>query len=811
MNLRARFLLIIVTITFVCIVGVSVSLIHDLSNFWLGETEKKIQENRIGFESRLNQVKQTSISAAKIISESQLIARYFAMSKSDRYILLSPSLARYLDVILKSFPFFQEITLIIDDGFEDARAANGVVNKNEYDESDVVLAARNNPQKSFHAFEYHMDFDAYSFNTYRAIEVINRNKSAREKEVTAVVKISVGVRYLAEVYDQNMGTANSFIVIHNTQGNVAMKGGAALPEALSRWLLHAEINDLETLKDQSILVTNTTLLGEWNLLVGVSSVEAFESINFIMVRGVVIQLIFFLFLAVCMLFMLSRFVVSPLQGLVAASNSFYKTGKIPIFKYRKDEIGVLQDAFMIMGAKVSRQTRSLEEQVYIDSLTGLPNRKALNDLLDLSIRAADIQKKKVALMFIDLDGFKQVNDVLGHEAGDALLKLVAKRLSSFLRSGDVLGRLSDAKKSGEVDLNNVRSVVRLGGDEFTVILQDVSSSYNVEKVAEKIILLFNDPFVFDDKEIFVGASIGVSIYPDDSTNPSDLLKYADTAMYSAKSAGKMRAEFFNADMFKQTKARLNIDNVLHRAFSDKLFWVAYQPKVDPVLRRVVGFEALARLRCPKFGDVSPKSFIPLAEKNGLLNEISHFVLKDMCQQFSVLKRSSGRHFSMSLNLSFTQFSNREFCLELLEIIRHENIQPKYIEFELTNNSVIDQDGLIEKNIQVFKKHGVGVALDDFGVGYSSLVSLQRFKFDVLKLDQSFFKTIGNDNFCSDILESVSELSKTRGMLVVAEGIETEEQLNVVQRIGVDLVQGDYFSLPENASELLRIIQKIELS
>lgn len=697
MNLQARFLLIIISITSVCTAGVSFSLIRALSHFWEKETEEKIQENRINFESRFYQVEQVSSIATKIISENALVARYFSMSENDRYILLSPGLARYLDTILYAFPLFQEITLIVDGGLEESRAARGIPNIHEYDKGNMIELARSDPEKSFYAFEYHEDFEEYSFNTYRAIELVNRNKSAQKKEFKAVVKISVSVKYLSELYDQRSVFGDSFVVVHNGLGRVIMKGGAPIPFALDEWVTASNQQKNQVLEKSNVIVSDKVLRDSWYLLIGVSSVDAFRKINMILVRGVFIQLVFFVFLSVSIFFMLSRFVVLPLRGLVNASNLFSKAAKIPTFKYRNDEIGLLQDAFMEMGAKVARQTRSLEERVYIDNLTGLPNRNALRDLLDLSIRAANIQHNKVAVMFIDLDGFKQVNDVLGHDAGDVLLCDVSKRLSGLLRSGDVLGRLSEAKNN-EAILDNRQSVVRLGGDEFTVILQGVVSRDSVKKVSDKIIRLFQQPFCVDEKQVFVGASIGVAIYPDNSTEPRDLLKYADTAMYSAKNTGKMRMAFFDTEMFNQINARLNIESILHNAFEEKYIWVAYQAKVDPVLKRVIGFEALARLRSPIYGNVSPVEFIPLAEQLNVLDDITRFILQESCRQIISLRQSVGRWFSVSINLSPAQLSNSVLCLELCNIVRDEGVNEKFIEFELTENSLVENERLVEENI-----------------------------------------------------------------------------------------------------------------
>lgn len=809
MNLQIRFLLIIVSITLVCIAGVSFSLIRDFSHFWAKETEGKIQEHRINFESRLRQVEEVSSIATKIISANSLVIRYFEMPENDRYILLSPGLSRYLDTVLYSFPLFQEITLIVDGGLEESRAARGIPNVNEYDKSNMVDLARNEPKKIFYVFEYHEDFEEYSFNTYHAIELVDRNKSAQKKEVKAVVKVSVSINYLSELYDQQSVFDDSFIVIHDSFGRVIMKGGASIPFVIDEWIAAENSKKDKILDESNIIVSNKILRDSWYLLIGVPSADAFRKVNTILFRGVLIQLMFFVFLSVGIFFMLSRYIVLPLRDLVNASDLFSRTAKIPIFKYRNDEIGILQDAFMKMGAKVARQTRSLEERVYIDSLTGLPNRNALRDLLDLSIRAANIQHKKVAVMFIDLDGFKQVNDVLGHDAGDILLCHVSKSLSGLLRSGDVLGRLSEAK-GNDVVLDNNQSVIRLGGDEFTVILQGVASRQSVEKVSDKIIRLFQKPFFVDEKQVFVGASIGVAMYPDDSTDPRDLLKYADTAMYSAKNAGKMRMAFFDAEMFNQINARLNIESILHKAFEEEYLWVAYQAKVNPVLKRVIGFEALARLRSPEYGNISPVEFIPLAEQLNVLDNITRFILKDACRQMASLKKSIGRWFSVSVNLSSAQLSNSALCLELCDIVRDENVNAEFIEFELTENSLVDNERLVEENIKVFKRQGFSIALDDFGVGYSSLAQLNKFKFDVLKIDQLFFKNLSGDIFNRDILASIFSLAPKLNLKTVAEGIETEEQMDFILAHHVDMVQGYYFSRPEAGVNLENIIYNIEL-
>lgn len=809
MNLRALFILIIVSVTIVCGAGVSFSLIHDLSEFWRNQTDQRIIESRERFTSRVNQIVATANAASSIVSKNALVARYFSMPEAERYILLSPALTRYLNAILDAFPLFQEVSLIIEDGFEEARAANQVLNKNEIARSELLTQAWGDPSASYFGFEFNEDFDRYSLNLYRAISMIDRTQSTRKKEVKAVVKFSIGTDYFSLINRGHVSSESIFMVIHDGSGTVVMGDDDRLPREVADWLNNPSTPEAEFFKDLDVFAQSQVLFDNWTLLIGVSSQDAFKAIHRISIRGLMIQLVSLFFLAFGVYLMLSRLVVNPLGELVEASSRFSETGKIPIFESRHGELGQLQNAFMKMCATLTRQTRSLEDKVYIDGLTGLPNRNALRELISISTQVADRDKNKVALLFIDLDGFKQVNDVLGHDAGDVLLQKVSQRLSALLRLGDAIGRLRSSQHRVDELAGREQSVVRLGGDEFTVILQGVNTKGSVEVVAHKILHMFEKPYLCHDKEVFVGASIGIALYPDDAREQSDLLKYADIAMYRSKKLGKMRSTFFSPDMFHQTSARLNIENILHGALSAGEFSTAYQAKVDPMTQSVVGFEALARLNSSAIGRVSPGDFIPVAEDIGIINNIAFLVITEACNQIHHLKSSLGRDFTMAINMSPSQVCDRQFCMALSGIVSQSGIPPTLIEFEITENSLIENEASAEENIKKLKSLGYTVALDDFGAGYSSLGHLKRYRFDTLKIDQMFFKNIELDEFGRDVLGGIVYLANALNMTIVAEGVETSAQLQLVQDHKIHLVQGYVFSKPVESDQLIKEIDRIE--
>lgn len=424
---------------------------------------------------------------------------------------------------------------------------------------------------------------------------------------------------------------------------------------------------------------------------------------------------------------------------------------------------------------------------YHDSLTGLPNRLLMQDRLEQATAAARREDDKVGVMLMDLDRFKMVNDSLGHAGGDALLKAVAERIKACLRESDTLSRL--------------------GGDEFVVILPSVKESEAVGYAAERVLLSFAAPFRVEGHDIRVTTSIGISVFPLDGADIDSLVKNADTAMYHAKENGRNNYQFFTGEMNARVSERLAIEGKLNFALEREEFALVYQPQVDMRDNRTVGFEALIRWEHPELGTVSPARFIPIAEESGLITSIGEWVLREACAQAVRWHRLGDAPVPVSVNVSAVQLHGRDFLGMLKRILQDTGVDPSRLELELTESVVMRHGEETVGLLDGLKGLGVQLAIDDFGTGYSSLAYLKRFPLDRLKIDRSFVADIGTDNDSAEIVRAVIALGHSMKLLVIAEGVENEQQVAFLRANGCDQCQGYYFSRPLVTEQVTRWLGK----
>ena len=417
------------------------------------------------------------------------------------------------------------------------------------------------------------------------------------------------------------------------------------------------------------------------------------------------------------------------------------------------------------------------QQATHDALTNLPNRAFFRDLLGRGMSQAERSEKLLAVIFLDLDGFKNINDTLGHEAGDALLGIVARRLVATLRKDDV--------------------VARQGGDEFTILLQGINVYQDIVQIAEKILAAIAVPVPYETHEMHITASIGITIYPFDDVEPENLLRNADTAMYEAKQAGKNNFRFYTAEMNAVIRERMEIEQGLRRALQENQFELYYQPQAEIQHLETIGMEALLRWHHPELGMIPPAKFIPIAEESGLIVPIGEWVLRAACRQISAWRAAGLPALKMAVNLSARQFREAKL-LDTIKSILDEcglSAHANALELELTESMVMQN---VEEHVVTLNKlhaMGVQISIDDFGTGYSSLSYLKRFPINTLKIDQSFVQGLTEDAEDAAIATAIVMLGHSLKFKVIAEGVETVEQLALLRGIGCDEIQGYYLSRP----------------
>lgn len=434
-----------------------------------------------------------------------------------------------------------------------------------------------------------------------------------------------------------------------------------------------------------------------------------------------------------------------------------------------------------------RYEEQLEYQANHDGLTGLPNRNLLTDRIRQAMLMSLRNNYEVAVFFVDLDNFKFINDSLGHDVGDMLLKIAAERLSSCVRSGDTLARQ--------------------GGDEFIIVISNQSVSDHASLIAEKMLELIAQPFRIREHELVITCSIGISIFPRDGEDVQTLIKNSDVAMYRAKEQGRNTFKYFTGEMNARTLARMTMEKHLRRALEHDEFLVYYQPKVSLSTGRITSMEALVRWQHPEMGLVLPSNFIPLAEETSLIVPIGEWVLRTACAQNRAWQEAGLAPLTVAVNLSPRQFRQQNIVGLIGQLLLETGLAPRYLELEITESMVMQDVERVTAILKELKNMGTSLAMDDFGTGYSSLGYLRRFPFDKLKIDQSFVRDITSDPDNAAIATTVIAMAHSLHLKVIAEGVETEGQLNYLRSHGCDEMQGYYFSRPVPALEFEQLLHE----
>ncbi|HEX8948507.1 MAG TPA: bifunctional diguanylate cyclase/phosphodiesterase, partial [Dissulfurispiraceae bacterium] len=422
---------------------------------------------------------------------------------------------------------------------------------------------------------------------------------------------------------------------------------------------------------------------------------------------------------------------------------------------------------------------------YHDPLTDLPNRDLLTKLLGHELPQMQRAGKKLAVLYLDLDHFKNINDSLGHEAGDVVLRQVVDRLRSSLREFNTLARV--------------------GGDKFTILLPLIAQPENAAESAENMRAVFKKPFTVDNYEFHITASIGISLYPDDGGNAGTLLKNAEIAMYHAKDQGRNNYQFFNTALNIRTLERIMFENSLRRAVEREELFVCYQPQIDTKTREIIGAEALVRWRHPELGLLTPLQFIPLAEETGLILQIDQWVLRTACAQLRTWQAEGCPLRNVSVNLSSRQFQQSNLAETIGRILEETGLGPESIGVEITETLAMQDTEFTARNLSKLDSMGIRFAIDDFGTGYSSLSYLKRLPIHKLKVDKSFIMSLTRDPDYQAIVSAVIAMAHILKLKVIAEGVETEEQLAFLHETHCDEAQGYLFSKPLPAEEFEELL------
>ncbi|HTY20552.1 MAG TPA: EAL domain-containing protein [Geobacteraceae bacterium] len=422
---------------------------------------------------------------------------------------------------------------------------------------------------------------------------------------------------------------------------------------------------------------------------------------------------------------------------------------------------------------------------YYDSLTGLPNRAAFMERLQHALSLARREDRRIGLLFLDLDNFKDINDTQGHDFGDRLIREVAMRLSESMRESDTLARL--------------------GGDEFVIALTNISHQESAAFAAGRLLSILSRPFVIDSRQIHTSASIGIALYPDDAQDADGLFKSADTAMYHAKSEGKSNYRFFSSEMNDRINRRVSLENSLRLGMEKQEFFLHYQPQWDLNETRMLGVEALLRWESKDLGFLLPSEFIPLAENSGQIIGLGEWALRAACIQAREWAQAGFGEMKMAVNISGMQFRQPDFLHVIRKIINETGIEPDTLELEFTESVVMEKADKTIDTLRALKNMGMGLSIDDFGTGYSSLSYLKHFPIDRIKIDRSFVADVNRNSDDAAIVEAIISMAHSMNLKVVAEGVETSDQLHFLKERNCDEVQGYHLAVPMSAKDIVNNI------
>ena len=761
-----------------------------------------------------------------LFSESEQLKRYLLTDDlDDRYFLMQRPLQQELISYQKAYPDYYEIRIIAADGYEELRQTSydlKNVNNNESN-SPVLNKIKSSAEDVVSMIMRNEDDGRLVLYVGKKINLVDvtRKSITTEPELKGYLILTISLNLLLEEISKKNTKQHGMVFLLSNQGKLLLEinnsqdfnntqdtkvfdklSDEKIPARLFEKIKHyADIEDVyigEFMGDDSVVV-GKAMHEDMYLFSRILNKEfMFESKRLGVLVAVIVFVSIFLTTSI-ILGVIKYLVLMPVEKLEQAAKRIGRGGRIDnLLVNADDEIGSLAKTFIDMSRNIKRSNEQAEYIAHHDNLTGLPNRLMFRNCLGHYISAAKRKNEHLALLFLDVDNFKSVNDTLGHHVGDQLLKEFSSRLLATLREGDLVTKI-------DTDENDV--VARLGGDEFVILLAGINDSYVPGFVAKRILEKMRPVFVLDEHHVHASVSIGITLCPDDSDDAGVLTKNADIAMYHAKKNGKNNYQYFSRKMNEAVQTRLDLETHIRKAIANKDFNLHYQPQIEVSTGKITGVEALLRWTDPVLGVVTPDKFIPVAEETGLIIPIGEWVFDEACKQLRQWYDMGCDGIQVAINVSSIQFLRQRIPSVLHFYVRKYNLNPADIEIELTESIYMHSENHVTDTLSALRNMGVKIALDDFGTGYSSLAYLRRFPIDVLKIDRSFINEINVSNEGEAVINAIIRMAHAMNLKVVAEGVEDESQLGFLKKKGCDCVQGYYYYKPMPAEEVLELLNR----
>lgn len=777
---------------------------------YFGEQIKKqindsIVQTQNALDSQLNALKANS----DIFARSIVLNRYLLTEDENiRFNVMHRVLLKEFAAFMAVHPEYLEVSLIMPDGYEEVSSVNqGGINVTDEEVDthyfkNIVESTSNIEINTF------INPDTGKWALIAARKIFQQNtieqSSSSEKIIKGYLIIKTSFDFISKSFKDNSLISSGFAVIHNAKGisivnypvhQLEFNGQLKIlndkkysnSSQTSTWLLNDKAY---------YLVGQRKLMDNLFLTLGWSKSELNPLLKNIAYTTMQYSLIIIILSSFLLFWVLNKQLIIPILKLSLAARKMGHEGTWVFQSKSKDELNDLANTINEMGKSLIKQKQKVHDIAYIDSLTQLPNRRQFTDDLEYQYGNADDVLPNIALLFIDLDGFKEINDTSGHAAGDQLLILVANRLNNVLRASDKVSTSTVAN----------HHIARLGGDEFTIILKGVQDRNAAAQVSQRILKAFSRAFKINDRDFLIGTSIGIALATECGESAVELLKNADSAMYEAKKNGKNTYSFYNKSAALKSLKHIEMKEELRRAIDNNELSLVYQPQINIESGEMVGCEALIRWKNPSKGWIPPNVFIPIAEASGLILSLGRWVLLEACHQMKQWQLMGYAVVPVWVNVSNIQLNKEDMHEVIMACLKETGLSKNLLGIEITESSIMQGAESIVQ-LEKIQSAGINIALDDFGTGYSSLSALRGLPIDKLKIDKSFITDLNSDDG-QTIVAAIIAMAHQLHLKVVAEGVEKAEELMFLKQKKVDIIQGFYFSKPLPANDFIKKLNTI---
>ena len=756
----------------------------------------------------------------QLLQELRLVQANLQLLASDtqvqQYALTEDEYNRigiYQPAVLKRFhkyhlahPNYQEIRFVLPDGFQESYWAPPLYYQGDKDEAQSVWLNTFKHSTVKTLKELYLT-ERPLLKAYQELRIKNKATDGYhdEKQLRGYLAVTVQLDWLIEAMKDRSSEQGQLMVLMNAKGEQALGNLKIEPESrllLTQYLTDASIgvNSKHTsselfVNQKNYFISSRLIWDDFYLVAMIPKTQVNMAAQKLSTGLILITFSVIVITLILIMLVLRNTVVKPLQLLSLASKKIGE-GKLDT-KLNLDtsfEFNELSTSFNLMSDKLKKSAQEIQFMAYHDSLTRLPNRRMFQYLLSNNLASAKRKKETLALLFLDLDNFKTINDDLGHEVGDLLLKSFAARISTTLREEDTIGK-DDVTQ--DLDL-----VSRLGGDEFTVVLPHLHNHVDASVVAQRIIKAMETVFKIEDHQFYVSTSIGIAMYPADALDIEGLVKCADIAMYNAKNAGRNTYKFFMQSMNVAIINRVKRESELHTAIKKNQLILHFQPQVNIQSRGFYGVEALVRWMHPQRGLIPPNDFIGLAEETGMILEMGKWVLFESCRKAKAWAELGIGNFKVSVNVSSVQFQRQDVAKLVEQALQETQLAAEFLTLEITESVLMSAEDSNRQTLLDIKKMGVALAIDDFGTGYSSLSFLRQFPVDTLKIDRAFIVQSNREPEVRAIISAIITMAHALKLTVVAEGVESEAELDFLISSDCDYVQGYFYSKPLSEGQFL---------